>query len=227
MPNLEDVKAVLLKAENGQALYDVIADAVGSAKNERAREVEGLKNQLSTFLPVLKDLGYNPDSPDPEFSKRLKGELETGKAGKEKLSDTEKRLQSLEARLNETQAKYTQSETMRKNAIVKELLSKHLVGKIHGANARTENLILTGEVTLGADDKSLVWRGQDDFTRGLTSYLDANKDELVNSQGGGAGAGARGGNPSGAKQMSLKDFEGLSEDAKRDFLVKEKGELVK
>jgi len=233
MPSLEDVKATLVKTEGGQALYEVVADALASAKNDRRSEVETLKTQNSSFLSVLKDIGYNPEQPDPNFPKTLKEQLEKGKGDGEKLTGTEKRLRDLEVansdlskKFTDSEARATKAEAAKKMAIAKDLLVNKLKGKIYGATARVENLILTGEVGLSPDEKSLVWKNADDFDKGLNSYLDANKEDLVNGQSAGPGAGNRGGGQPAGKTMPRSDFEALSPADQYKFAVTDGGKIV-
>lgn len=224
MPKLEDVKVALLKVDGGQELYEVVADAIASASQARKSQVADLETKNGTLLSTLKEIGYDPDSPDPSFAKKIKEQLEAGSKAGETLTAEQRRMKELEGRLTELSEKYTANETKLQQAeaaklksVAKELLLPKLKGKIFGANAYVEGLVSSGSVTLDKDGKSLVWKDADSFDKGLEQFFESNKEDLVNTQTGGAGVGNVGGSSTGSKVMVRSEFDKMEVTQRAQF----------
>lgn len=226
MPALEDVKAALVKLENGQELYNVVADSIASAQNDRKSEVQTLKSQTEVFSSVLKELGFEVGKTNPqEFVSSVKAKLSTGEQTMQKLTSEQQRIEELSKGLSEFRSKYETAESNRKSQLAKELLSKAMTGRIYGSTAYANELIRNGEVVLSDDEKSLVWKNAESFDKGLSYFFDSHKSDLINSQNGGSGAGDRSSGAN-AKTMSRAEFDKLDPEARKTFLLKDGGEIV-
>jgi hypothetical protein len=102
--------------------------------------------------------------------------------------------------------------------------------RIYGHDLRADRLIESGRVVKLEDGRTVFkdFAGQEiDLNKGIESFLQLpeNKEDLKNTAAPGAGTGGQGGGSS-VRKLSRADFDGLAPQARADFLLKEKGEIV-
>ena len=234
MKTIEDVKSALTKLDDGQDLYEVVSNAILQERNKGKGLVTEVQRKVDAYLGGLKTLGFDPQTGDLDgFTGEIKGRLENGKDAGKKLTDTEKRLLEMEKTISSLGNKYSESEEKarkykqsRDNAVIKDALLSKLKGKIYSAEIHAKDIIREGLAVLDEDGQTVLWKNGDDNTdlsKGLQTYMDSHKDDIVNAQKGGGGGSASSGEPSG-KLMNRSAFMQLS-PSERVVFTKEGGKL--
>ncbi len=236
MKTLDDVKAILMKDADGVALYDVVSNAILQERNKGKGLVTEVQTKLDRAFSTLKAIGFDPAAGDSDtFVSDIKGKLESVDKSKEKLSDSEKRLQSFESsiktlteNLSKSTEKATRFETAYKGGIMKDALITKLSGKLHGAEAHVKAIIADGLVSLADDNKTVLWKKGNEtieLDKGLSEYQEANKRDIINDQRPGSGTGNPGGGDTSRKVMPMGEFEKLSPVDRMKYM-KEGGDLT-
>lgn len=228
---LDDVKAVLMKDADGIALLESLSGAILHERELAKGMVKETKETLDKVKGSLKELGWEDSVDIVGFTSGLKTHVETAKNSGVKLTESEKRMQTLEKQLAEMSDWKTKAQSAEKSIRDKNLISAleaQFKGKIFSAGVRAKDLVRDGEVDFDADGKTVVFKRGSDIVpleKGVSEYLAANKDDLVNGQKSGADVGSPGGVTTLGKTMKRADYERLDPDSKQSFF-KDKGTLV-
>jgi hypothetical protein len=222
---LDEVRAAILALPDGADLWETIS----TVKLEAETHKKGF-NSANSFrdklTQSLKQFGYNGEDP-AVFLETVKKKIDMTDKSEEKLTASEQRFVKLEKELSEMRDKSNRLETEKKHLVIREALMGKMKGKINAPDLRAKVLIQDGLVDVDSNG-SIVWKnGQEsiDLEKGLVTYYDQNKIDLINSQTGGAGSSGSG-SASSVKQISRKDFDALPPEQRKDFLLKDKGEIV-
>lgn len=193
------------------------ADTAGTLKEEATNSKKGLSTLHGThnkMLTALKDVGYSEGDVSEfvtglkvklEKATELEGTAEKGKTENQKLLD---RIQNLEKKSTTATEEAKREKTLRRQGVIREVLTGKLKDKIYGLNAHVTAMINEKLVDLGDDEKTVhfVKDGQQiDMDTGITEYLDAHKDDQKNDQSGGSGGGNQGTGESGDKVKGQKN----------------------
>jgi len=217
---LEDVKSALTKLDDGQELYEVVSNAVLQERAKGKGLVQSVQAKHDVLLNGLKLLGYDPATDEIDtFAGGVSEKIKNGSAAKEKLtteqqrmSDLEKTVSKLTKEVSDSKQTATNFQSKYTNSILKDALMKELSGKIYSAEIHAKDIIRENLVALGEDGKTVTWKNGDDAVKldeGIQGYFDSHKDSLVNKQNGGSG-GSGGGGSAGTKSLPRSAFDNLS-----------------
>lgn len=231
---LEDVKAILKKDADGDELYEAVSTAILHERNMGKGLVKDVQIKFDNVLGQLKTIGFDPANSDVEtFTRNVKEKIEKIPAveKKSKESDTElselRRLtDALQKDLVKEKEIRTQKETKLKTQTLQSILTPKLAGKIYSADVRVKDLIREGTVELSDDDKVMFKVGNElvDLDKGLITYFETNKAELINTQKPGPGGGpSKGTAPT--KILTRTEFDALTPTDAMKF-IKEGGKAI-
>lgn len=224
MPNLEDVKAALtnseiFKGDNGKELFEAVSNAVLNAKNDRKNHVAQLEKDIKVYKEAVSKLGYDGTGEISSFADETAKALEAGRANADKITGDQGRIATLEKTLKTLTDKHAEAEKKAADlqekqsaSVVRNAVFSKLNGKIFSAELRADTIARDKLAVIGEDGKSVMFADGDnliDLETGIQKYLEANKEDLKNSQRPGAGGQPSTGGGSG-KVMARSAFSQLS-----------------